>query len=157
QASCLAAPVHPTIAAVLEMNRGAEAAGDVDGTRRSLRLTASFSRVLLHLEALAAVLQHLRHQGQAFKSPVLVQRRKDLLLAPHLDPVSCPQRHGHLSFSGEFSAAYVSTFSCRPGIIAPRAPEPSSRSCSHVSPRNLRYCSALSRSARRPAGKTTSS
>lgn len=41
--------------------------------------------------------------------------------------------------------------------IWPENDEPASRSPSQVSPRKLRYCSARSRSARRPAGSTTSS
>src|SRR5262249_38245189 len=103
-ASCLAAAVHPTIAAMLEMNRVAKPAGHVDDAPGpTAHLTARLPGAPEHLEALTAILQHLRHDGHAIETPVPVQRGKDLLLAPHFDPVPCPQRHGGLLFSGELA------------------------------------------------------
>ena len=42
-------------------------------------------------ELLAAELQHLGHERQVLQLAVLVQRRKDLKLAPHLDQLADAQ------------------------------------------------------------------
>ena len=50
-------------------------------------------RSLIDLEALAAILKHLRHEGEFLQSAVLVERSEDLILAPHFYPVACAQCH----------------------------------------------------------------
>ena len=65
---------------MFQMNRVAEAPADVDDAGRSTHFTASLSGALEHLEALTAILRHLRHERQPFEMPVFVECRKDLLL-----------------------------------------------------------------------------
>ena len=91
----LTSSIRATVTAMFQMNRVAEAPADVDDAGRSSHFTAGLSGALEHLEALTAILRHLRHERQPFEMPVFVECRKDLLFAPDFDPVPCSQRHGH--------------------------------------------------------------
>jgi hypothetical protein len=44
-------------------------------------------RALEDLKSPAAELEHLRHERQSFQPSFHVERREDLLFAPHLDPL----------------------------------------------------------------------
>ena len=79
------------------MYRIMEAPADVDDALGAKHFTAGFSCPLEYLEALTAILQHLRHEGQPLKPSIFVESCKDFLLAPYFDPVLCPQRHGDIS------------------------------------------------------------
>src|SRR5262245_27755824 len=54
----------------------------------AIHRVAGLVRALENLEALTAVLEHLRHERQALQSPGLVQRAENFLLASHLDPIA---------------------------------------------------------------------
>jgi hypothetical protein len=41
-----------------------------------------------YLESLAAVLKHLRHEGQAFELPFAVESLQDFLFAPDFNPLA---------------------------------------------------------------------
>lgn len=49
---------------------------------------ASLVRAFVNLEPPAAILEHLRHEGQAVELAFLVKRFQDFFLAPDLDPIT---------------------------------------------------------------------
>src|SRR5690349_19350232 len=49
---------------------------------------ARFVRALGNLKALSTVLKHLRHEGHALETAILIQRGKDFVLAPDFNPVT---------------------------------------------------------------------
>jgi hypothetical protein len=53
-----------------------------------LDIVTSFVRALEDPEALAAILEHLRHEGHGFELAFVVQRRQNLFAAKHLDKVT---------------------------------------------------------------------
>ena len=58
---------------------------------------AGLVRPLVDLEALPAILEHLRHEGHAIQSTLLVKRPQDFVLAADFDPITCMQlAHGRL-------------------------------------------------------------
>ena len=55
----------------------------------SAHRVAGLMRALVDLEALAAIAEHLRHEGQILEPAVLVERPQDLFLAQDLHPLAC--------------------------------------------------------------------
>ena len=83
----MAPAIGPSVAAQIQMNRVGNASTrvvpiDFDGV-------ASFVRALENLEALPAILEHLRHKRQSVQLGILVERSQDLLLAADFDPIAC--------------------------------------------------------------------
>jgi hypothetical protein len=69
------------VTAMFEMDGIAQAPAHIDEARRLYHFAAGLPCPLVHLEALAAIPHHLRHEGQAFKAAVLVECRKNLVFA----------------------------------------------------------------------------
>ena len=88
EAARLTAAVGCPIAAQLEMDRVLEAtaASPIDGV-------ACLVGALEYLEALAAIGEHLRHEGQLVQPAVAVERRQNFLFAANFDPVARLQLH----------------------------------------------------------------
>lgn len=101
EAPGLTASVGSTVAAMFKMDRVVQPPTDVGDARWSIYLAAGLPSSPEHLKALTAILGHLRHERQTFKTSMFVERRKNLFLAPHFYPVPCPDCHDQYSFGGE--------------------------------------------------------
>ena len=48
---------------------------------------------LVNTKALAAIFEHLRHEGQLVEAPIFIECSENLFLAQNLDPVAGTQSH----------------------------------------------------------------
>jgi len=67
----LAACISLAVAAVIEVDASRQASADVMATHRVTGLVCS----LINLEALAAILKHLRHEGESVELSILIKCR----------------------------------------------------------------------------------
>jgi hypothetical protein len=74
---------------------------------------------LVHLETLAAKLEHLRHKGHILQLSLFVQRSQYLFLASDLDPISGSELHRSLCILDLFTHKSAARNSLSPQISSP--------------------------------------